>query len=145
MISGIGVDILSLSRFHSFVARRGAEKVARRICSPKEFERFRRIASTRQGDVLDQQVQFLSSRWCIKEAAYKSLFGLLPSSPTFKTFQLVHASTGQPRLDIVPQEIAANYALMPTLSHDAGVVVGVVVSLDKTFKQVTQFNQGLEA
>ncbi|ADV24110.1 holo-[acyl-carrier protein] synthase [Cryptococcus gattii E566] len=158
MLSGLGIDILSLTRFRDFVIRRGAEKVAKRLCTPGELVRFDKLARgsvTRPlgpesvlhssktqledkasvlgtEDILDRQVRFLSSRWCIKEAAYKSLSPLLPRPPSFKTFELVHSSTGQPRLDIIT-EAKDKYVLLSSLSHDAGVVVGVVIAMDKTF------------
>lgn len=87
MLSGLGIDILSLSRFRDFVIRRGADKVAKRICTPGELKRFEKLArdsvARRIGpesahssntqleatssvlgteDILDRQVRFLSSR-----------------------------------------------------------------------------------
>lgn len=87
MLSGLGIDILSLTRFRDFVIRRGAEKVAKRICTPGELRRFDKLARdsvTRPlgpesvhssktqledkasvlgtEDILDRQVRFLSSR-----------------------------------------------------------------------------------
>lgn len=88
MLSGLGIDILSLTRFRDFVIRRGAEKVAKRICTPSELVRFDKLARgsvTRPlgpesvlhssktqledkasvlgtEDILDRQVRFLSSR-----------------------------------------------------------------------------------
>ncbi|ODN81497.1 hypothetical protein L202_01919 [Cryptococcus amylolentus CBS 6039] len=171
MISGIGIDILSLPRFTQFVRRRGAGKVARRILTSGEMERFVKIQSSsspslgsslgflekgkdagkeeKEGDedLIQKQVKFLSSRWCIKEAAYKSLTPLLPRPPSWKSFHLAHSPSGQPSLDIVQLPGPGlpglgggggggggeRWRLMATLSHDAGVVVGVVVALDKQF------------
>ncbi|WVQ73008.1 hypothetical protein IAR50_002571 [Cryptococcus sp. DSM 104548] len=148
MISGIGIDILSLPRFTHFVRRRGAGKVAKRILTSGEMERFDRIGTSasssskaeggvegEEEDLIQKQVKFLSSRWCIKEAAYKSLSPLLPRPPSWKSFQLVHSPSGQPSLDIVQEQdqMRERWRLMSTLSHDAGVVVGVVLALDKQF------------
>ncbi|OWZ63521.1 hypothetical protein AYX15_04553 [Cryptococcus neoformans] len=164
MLSGLGIDILSLSRFRDFVIRRGADKVAKRICTPGELKRFEKLARDSEArqigpesahsskiqleltspalgteDILDRQVRFLSSRWCIKEAAYKSLSPLLPRPPSFKTFELAHSSTGQPTLDII-SEAKDRYALLSSLSHDAGVVVGVVIAMDRTFNLLRKDN-----
>lgn len=87
MLSGLGIDILSLSRFRDFVIRRGADKVAKRICTPGELKQFEKLArdskARRVGpesahssktqleltssalgteDILDRQIRFLSSR-----------------------------------------------------------------------------------
>ncbi|TYJ57117.1 hypothetical protein B9479_002218 [Cryptococcus floricola] len=162
MISGIGIDILSLPRFTQFVRRRGAGKVARRILTSGEMERFVKIGGSSSSpslgsslgsleksknageekedeDLIQKQVKFLSSRWCIKEAAYKSLTPLLPRPPSWKSFHLAHSPSGQPSLDIVQLPGLGGgggerWRLMATLSHDAGVVVGVVVALDKQFR-----------
>ncbi|WVQ84905.1 hypothetical protein IAT38_007068 [Cryptococcus sp. DSM 104549] len=152
MIVGLGIDILSLARFREFVLRRGAAKVAKRVCSSGELERFEKIGSTLAGsgasstgstgggagtggvkgpeDLLDKQVRFLSTRWSIKEAAYKAISPLLSRPPSFKTFELSHSPAGQPRLNIVASEAKGRYSLMTTLSHDAGVVVGVVIAME---------------
>lgn len=41
MLLGLGVDILSLARLEAVIARRGADKLAARICSPRELAEFR--------------------------------------------------------------------------------------------------------
>lgn len=82
------------------------------------------------------------ARWAIKEAAYKALTPSLPllrsMQPdyrlTFHSFDLVH-TRGAPRLDILRMkggssegEQLEGISLMSSLSHDAGVVVGVVLA-----------------
>lgn len=49
MILGIGIDILSLSRFQAVVSRRGIDKVAKRICTPRELVNFHNISSITRG------------------------------------------------------------------------------------------------
>ena len=76
---GIGIDILSLERFHGVVHRRGIDRVARRICSPRELVEFRSlpVASRPAGSgcaeadnetvesLLERQFKFLSTRCVI--------------------------------------------------------------------------------
>ncbi|WVR00349.1 hypothetical protein IAU59_007492 [Kwoniella sp. CBS 9459] len=223
MIVGIGIDILSIARFESIVLRRGASKIAKRICTEREYDEFQRLslsmvktsknplprtASTSsdlplplsgsgsgpgsdsgsavndaQGDELfHKQVRYLSSRWALKEAAYKSLSPTLhalaaspppAAAPAPAPIHTLHVpetnspseSLGEPSesvtttnvnpststlaasltltwkdLDIIKHSSGAlilrptnlsydrKYALLASLSHDAGVVVGVVIA-----------------
>ena len=47
MILGIGVDILSLARFEGVVARRGIERVAKRVCCARELSDFAKLSDGR--------------------------------------------------------------------------------------------------
>lgn len=62
MILGIGVDILHLARLRGVIARRGAERVARRILSEREWDGFRAIGREAKGDVVTEQTRFLGTR-----------------------------------------------------------------------------------
>ncbi|KAI9316613.1 4'-phosphopantetheinyl transferase [Dichotomocladium elegans] len=73
MILGIGVDIVYLPRIAGLVARRGRGPLARRILSPVEHKEFiHRFPKDDQQ--MTEQVIYLGSRWCVKEAAYKALY-----------------------------------------------------------------------
>ncbi|KAK8853100.1 holo-[acyl-carrier-protein] synthase [Kwoniella newhampshirensis] len=131
MIVGIGIDILSLARFRAIIIRRGADKVARRICTDGEYDLFRAIEVPKgdeQEGLLDRRLRFLSSRWTLKEASYKSLASHLPTLPTWKSLEVTHLPSGQPILRPTDRTITERYSLMGSLSHDAGVVVGVVIA-----------------
>lgn len=67
-----------------------------------------------------------NSRWAAKEAAYKAL---PPASVnSWRDLDLSHDKKGRPTLTVVPEK-ADGVTLMPTISHDAGVVVACVVAL----------------
>ncbi|WWD19514.1 holo-[acyl-carrier-protein] synthase [Kwoniella shandongensis] len=135
MIVGIGIDILSLSRIRELILRRGADKLAKRICTEGEYSLFKEIEQPPRGSSIDQEVldekrlRFLSSRWTLKEASYKSLASHLPGHPpTWKSLEITHSPSGQPILRPTDRIVAEKYSLMGSLSHDAGVVVGVVIA-----------------
>jgi holo-[acyl-carrier protein] synthase len=60
MILGIGIDIVHLQRIRALVARRGNEKLARRILSVKELKEFQSEFSNVQRQ--DRAVIYLGSR-----------------------------------------------------------------------------------
>lgn len=65
MIVGIGIDVLHLSRLRGVIARRGAERLARRILAPgevREFEAIGRKGGDGEGGAVDLQTRFLGNR-----------------------------------------------------------------------------------
>ena len=46
MVLGIGIDILSLSRFEATVLRRGIPRVAKRVLCPRELTQFEGLGQT---------------------------------------------------------------------------------------------------
>ena len=58
----------------------------------------------------------------LKEAGYKALSDSLLS---WKSFELKHSARGAPELALVEN---AGVHLLASLSHDAGIVVGVVIA-----------------
>ncbi|KAI9638070.1 4'-phosphopantetheinyl transferase superfamily [Dioszegia hungarica] len=127
---GIGIDILSITRFEGLLARRGAQALARRICSKREYDEFRSVPA-------DQHVKYLSSRWCLKEAAYKSLSS--HSHPRWTGFDIHTSSYSAPTIRFTDRLLLRSGAtlrreeveMMASLSNDAGVVVGVVIAMRK--------------
>ncbi|WVF73177.1 hypothetical protein IAT40_007996 [Kwoniella sp. CBS 6097] len=184
MIVGIGIDILSIARFESLLLRRGANKIAKRICTEREYTEFQSLSLTlvkqshgslnsprsdstgsaadgKEDELFQKQVRFLSCRWALKEAAYKSL------SPTLHALSEINLAQGNLDLTSTDSEISSSrsnpdtsvsaalnwkdldiikhpsgslvlrptnssydekYGLLASLSHDAGVVVGVVIA-----------------
>ncbi|RSH94045.1 hypothetical protein EHS25_006699 [Saitozyma podzolica] len=137
MLLGIGIDILSLSRFEGVIARRGFQVVAKRICCARELDEFGALR-----DDPGLRIRYLSGRWAIKEAAYKSLYPHVRT--TFRSFDLRKSKgSGQPKLHLIghttskPEQSHGDgdsnidveeVDLVASLSHDAGVVVGVVIA-----------------
>jgi phosphopantetheinyl transferase (holo-ACP synthase) len=78
-------------------------------------------------------------RWVLKEAAYKALSVHVPL--TWKALEVDRLPSGQPTIRYSPDDtttgrstsmVGMEVDLMCTLSHDAGVVVGVVIAQTKT-------------
>lgn len=67
MLIGVGIDILSLSRFHGVIQRRTPQALAKRICSPKELTKLKSLLDTTSGNQVsksnDQIFRFLSTRY----------------------------------------------------------------------------------
>lgn len=79
------------------------------------------------------------NRWVLKEAAYKALSAHLPL--IWKSLTVDHLPSGQPTITFKSDDTTAGRSalmigmevdLMCTISHDAGVVVGVVIAQTKT-------------
>lgn len=76
-------------------------------------------------------------RWCLKEAAYKSLSTHV--HPHWTGFQLVSSPHQPPAISMTDRVkwrnssrlTAGDVEMMCSLSNDAGVVVGVVVAMTK--------------
>jgi holo-[acyl-carrier protein] synthase len=151
MLLGVGIDILSLTRFQALITRRSPQKLAKRICSPTEYKRYQALSpsSTSNQEILrflsTRQVQLhiprigLMHRWVLKEAAYKALSAHVPL--TWKSLEVDNLPSGQPTIRYSPDDtttgrstsmVGMELDLMCTLSHDAGVVVGVVIAQTKT-------------
>ncbi|KAL1411708.1 hypothetical protein Q8F55_002674 [Vanrija albida] len=129
MILGIGVDILSLARIEGVIARRGAARLAARICSARELAQFDELTGGEADTLRRAQLRFLASRWAAKEAAYKAL----PFAVGWKQLELGYAPSGRPLLALAADPAAAGKQLPPvsllaTISHDAGVLVAAVVA-----------------
>jgi len=71
MILGLGVDILSLARFESVVARRGVQRVARRVCCARELADFQAEFGTAQHVWTTRDDAFSFSPAAEAEAAFK--------------------------------------------------------------------------
>ncbi|WWC64441.1 uncharacterized protein I303_107051 [Kwoniella dejecticola CBS 10117] len=149
MIAGIGIDILSLTRFRTLLLKRDPYKVAKRICTEAEFELFGRLSMTGNAtststststptnssfeenaegsQVLERQLRFLSCRWALKEAAYKSLSAHLHGI-SWKDLHITHTKSGAPVLYPTQKDHRDRFDLIGSLSHDAGMVVGMVIA-----------------
>ena len=77
----------------------------------------------------------------LKEAAYKALSGHISAGLNWKSLHVDNLPSGQPTIRYSPDEtsfgrdasmVGMDVDLMCTLSHDAGVVVGVVIAQTKS-------------
>lgn len=62
MLVGIGIDILSLPRLQAVIARRGALRLADKICTASELERFKALSHPEPGTLDEHRLKFLSTR-----------------------------------------------------------------------------------
>ena len=134
---GVGVDILALDRVTQLLLRRpqSPRRFAERILSPLEYqvytERFG-TARPRHGPS-HEEVIYLASRFCVKEAAYKSLFPHVQL--TWKDLSLSKVHEVKPSLELINPSLLAsliqNYAFRSfqvSISHDAGLIMAIVLA-----------------
>ncbi|ORX39959.1 4'-phosphopantetheinyl transferase superfamily [Kockovaella imperatae] len=144
-VLGVGIDIVSLPRIQEVIRRRGADAFVKKICSSAELDAWK---SKARGDA--DQLRFLSSRWAVKEAAHKALSGTHrpDSGLSLKSYSLSHGPNGAPLLSLHPassvhilapsvsrQYLESNLypptltlTLLPSISHDAGLVTAIVIA-----------------
>lgn len=135
MLLGVGVDLLSLTRFRALVARRGAERVANRILHKTELSEYTRIPT-------NLRTNYLALRWSAKEATFKALY---PSLSVNWKQVLVQKHRNKPEITL---DLIANFAsnietkkvdqepalarssikLHLSVSHDADLLVAYVVA-----------------
>lgn len=89
MIAGTGVDIVSIERMRSAVARH-PERFAARILSPKEYEIF---------SGLTDGAPYLSKRFAAKEAFFKALGQPTSRANTWHQLSVVNDASGRPQLE----------------------------------------------
>ncbi|ORX50173.1 4'-phosphopantetheinyl transferase [Hesseltinella vesiculosa] len=123
MILGIGIDIVHVPRIVQLVSRRGRERFAKRILSQQEhvefYEKFPRSACQD-----NDQLQYLVSRWCVKEAVYKALY---PRHKLVWKDVTVWKDRGKPMLSIMN---GTEYGIMHShlsLSHDGEYTTAMVI------------------
>ncbi|KAI8339339.1 4'-phosphopantetheinyl transferase [Chlamydoabsidia padenii] len=128
MILGVGVDIVHLPRIIKLTSRSGLLPFARRILSPKEHEEFFRLFPNRTdsdtGILHDRQLQYLGSRWCIKEAVYKALY---PIGKLQWKQVTVEKDKGKPTLSIDNASMYGISRSHVSLSHDGEYAIAMVV------------------
>lgn len=88
MITGIGTDIIQLSRIRSALARRG-DGLARRLLADSEWQQYQQQADP---------ARFLAKRFAAKEAALKALGTGLRHGIRWHDVAVVNDSDGKPQL-----------------------------------------------
>ncbi len=122
MITGLGVDIVEISRIQKLLERFG-EKFAHRLLTEQEFARFQQ----RNGSAT-----FLASRFAAKEAASKALGTGISGGMNFHSIEIVNDDRGKPELllhDIalfISQQQKVTRSLL-SLSDEKHYVVATVV------------------
>ncbi|KAG2230717.1 4'-phosphopantetheinyl transferase [Thamnidium elegans] len=117
MIIGIGVDIVHLPRIASLMSRRGSNKLAKRILSQQEYQEFGGLKQ-------EKQLNYLGSRWCIKEAVYKALYPV--HKLEWKQVSVIKQND-KPNLDIINGKLYGILKSHVSLSHDGDYAIAQVV------------------
>jgi holo-[acyl-carrier protein] synthase len=93
MIYGIGTDIIQIARLEAALARSG-ERFAAKILGPDELEIFR----ARSAAVEVRGLRYLATRFAAKEAFSKAIGLGLRMPMTWRSAQVMNASSGQPAI-----------------------------------------------
>lgn len=88
MLSGIGVDIIEISRFEHIQTRFG-ERFSNRILTTNELLQY---------ESRGQDVRFLASRFAAKEAVSKALGTGIAKGITFQSIEIINDTYGKPEL-----------------------------------------------
>ena len=91
MIYGIGTDIVQISRIEAALARSG-ERFAEKILGPDELVKFH--ARRARNDI--RGMRFLATRFSAKEAFSKAIGLGLRMPMTWRSCQMLNASSGKP-------------------------------------------------
>lgn len=95
MISGIGTDIVSISRMSDILDRQG-ERFAKRILTDAEFREFENS---------HQKVHFLAKRFAAREAVAKA-FGIgFTQGLSLKHIEIAHDEQGKPMIVLYDKAI----------------------------------------
>ena len=89
MITGIGLDIVELSRIENALNR--SERFAIRILTPRELAIFETLSKGRQ-------IEFLAGRFAAKEAYSKANGTGLGEDCTLQQIEILKADNGKPEL-----------------------------------------------
>lgn len=111
MITGIGIDMVSIARVTEIYQRHG-QAFADKILSESELRDYAQIENK---EVL--HVPFLAKRFAVKEAAAKALGTGLRNGVTLKDFSLSHNKMGKPELVLAGQAAIQLASWGSTFSH----------------------------
>ncbi len=95
MISGIGTDIVEVSRIEDALQRHG-DGFARRILTAEEFTEYSQLPKTHT------QARFLAKRFAAKEAFAKALGTGLRGPATMQNIGVSHDALGKPIFVLAP-------------------------------------------
>ncbi|KAG2175024.1 hypothetical protein INT43_006086, partial [Umbelopsis isabellina] len=129
MLVGVGVDIVHLPRIASLIARRrnNCQLLCRRILSPTEQNEFqtRFVSQPAPTDEVPNPdvVQFLASRWSIKEALYKAVYP--EHKLTWKDVTIEREGGAKPKVVLAGQDL--NMKAHISVSHDGEYAIAYAV------------------
>ncbi|WP_371188407.1 holo-ACP synthase [Thalassotalea maritima] len=89
-VVGIGNDIVEIARIDT-MSEAARERLARRVLTEREYQHYQS---------LNFKSPYLAKRWAGKEAAAKALGRGIADGISFKDFDIVSLSTGQPTLQL---------------------------------------------
>lgn len=112
MITGIGIDIIELSRIRELLERQG--KFTDRVLTANEKEQFAGLAERRQ-------VEFLAGRFAAKEAFSKAAGTGIGKGLSFLDIEIASDAAGKPY--IVRPEVPAHLSI----SHSRDYAVAQVI------------------
>ncbi len=126
-IAGIGVDLLSIERVEKLLKKNGS-RFAAKILGGEELQLF----YIRKSRNLKNAVNFLSSRFAMKEAFSKALGIGMTKPMAWREIQVFNSKNGKPEIvlssDLSNWYEKKNYGTAHiSASHDKGIVTAYVV------------------
>lgn len=128
-ILGLGIDILCISRLNSLSEKRRnfLIRFSKRILSLPEHRDFQYIMNTTD---IGYALQFLGTRWAVKEAAYKALSPYYPKL-SWHDLVLSKESNGSPTLRFINESntiLSSQPLLHVSTSHDQDMLIAIVLA-----------------
>lgn len=117
MIYGVGVDIVSISRFRSMSKDR-QNKLASRILDDSELDLYNK--STDSG-------KLLAKHWCVKEAVAKTFGTGIRNDVVWKNIVLRNTDLGQPVINFKNSLADCKKQCLVSLSHESDMLVSYAI------------------
>ena len=113
MISGIGLDIVEISRIRTLAKRQS--KFARRILTESEWNQYEQLSG-------DRRCEFLAGRFSAKEAFSKAVGTGIGKGLSFHDIEIAKDENGKPFFSM-PQPIHAHLSITHTKEYAAAQVI----------------------
>jgi holo-[acyl-carrier protein] synthase len=117
MISGVGVDLVSINRFKSMSIDR-RNKLANRILDVTELEMY---------NVSKDSAKFLAKYWSVKEAVSKSFGTGIRGNVVWKNIVLTSTELGQPVVSFQNTLLSYNKKCHVSISHESDMLISYAI------------------
>ena len=115
MIIGIGVDLVTISRFEAMPRK---DRLAERILTPWEHAELQTAVN---------QGMFMARAWAVKEAVAKSFGTGITGDTIWKNIELRKSHLGQPTIHLLGSLYQPSIKCHVSISHDGDMLIANAV------------------
>lgn len=113
MITGVGVDLVSVDRFRA-MSNNHLDRLATRILSSAEYEQYSKSRNP---------IDTLAKYWAVKEAVSKCFGTGIRGNVVWKNIILENTELGQPIIKFKNELAVSNKTCHISISHDNNMVI----------------------